>query len=427
MKTYSITELEHKISSGEADGFFRRLYGDAEQPRIRYRALLSAFRERFGERQAFFVSAPGRTELSGNHTDHQHGCVLCAALTVDTLCLLSPRQDEGVCVLSEGYGETTLCLSSLAMLASEQGSTAALIRGMAAEMAAHGIPVTGFDACVCSDVPAGGGFSSSASFEILMGAVFCALAGRTLPPLELAKSAQRTENRYFGKPCGLMDQSACALGGVSMLDFADPAAPVAETVPFDFKAHGLVLAAVSVGSSHADLTADYAAIPGEMALVAHAFGKEVLRQVDEADFLKRRAELSQTLPRRALLRAEHYYAEEARVPLMEAALRRGDTERYRALMLESGESSRTLLQNIIPDSRPTETRLADALERCRALLGDRGAWRVHGGGFGGSLLALLPRPLWDEFRTAMDAVYGPGATQELTIRNQGAAVWPEQE
>ena len=426
MRTFSISELKQQLSSPAGDKFLSTLYGakESREQRERYLAALAAFEGRFGDRQALIVSAPGRTELAGNHTDHQHGCVLCAALTVDTLCVVSPREDTAVTILSEGYGETELDLADVTPEAAEAGSTAALVRGMAAGVAPFGVMVCGFDAYVTSGIPAGGGFSSSASFEVLMGAVFCALGDETLPPLTVAKLGQRTENVWFGKPCGLMDQSACALGGVVMLDFRDPTNPGAETVNFDFGDHGWALAAVSVGSSHADLTEEYAAIPGEMGLVAEEFGMKVLRFVDREEFEQRRGELAEKLPPRALLRAEHYFDENERVSRMAEALRRGDVETYRREMLASGRSSRERLQNIIPDSHPEERRLAEALDRSAELLGEEGAWRVHGGGFGGSIQALMPMEKWEGYRAAMNAVYGAGAAQLLHIRPCGAAVFP---
>ena len=429
MHTFPISELKNQLCSAEGSEFLTALYGSADlsAQRERYLAALDAFSARFGERDVLMISAPGRTELSGNHTDHQQGCVLAASLSVDTLCVASPREDTQVTVLSEGFGETVLDLSDVTPDPAEAGTTAALIRGMAAGVAPLGVIVTGFDAYITSNVPAGGGFSSSASFEVLMGSLFCTLDSFPLPPLTIAKLGQKAENVWFGKPCGLMDQCACALGGVAMLDFANPSDPKAESVPFDFGEYGYVLAAVSVGSSHADLTDEYASIPAEMGMVAKEFGWHVLRFVDRSEFEAQRDALAAKLPERALLRAEHFFDDNERVPRMVADLRAGDVEAYRREMLASGNSSREHLQNIIPDSHPEERRLADALDKSAELLGERGAWRVHGGGFGGSLQALMPVELWEGYRAAMDELCGAGAAQQLRIRPVGCAVFPAQE
>ena len=424
--TYTpLSAMRERIASAEGTAFITSLYGseELELQRKRYLAALDAFEARFGERDVIVLSAPGRTELSGNHTDHQHGRVLAASLSLDTLCVCAKRDDYRVNLVSEGHRDTVLELEDLTPDEKEYGRSTALVRGMAAGIAPYGIPLSGFDAYTTSRVPSGGGFSSSAAFEVLLGTLFCALADDSLPPMEIAKLGQLAENVWFGKPCGLMDQCACALGGVSALDFTDPSNPVAESIPFDFGEHGYALCAVSVGSSHADLTADYAAIPGEMGMVAEEFGLKVLRFVDREEFEARLSELEAKLPPRAILRAKHYFDENERVPRMVEALRKGDVETYRREMLASGESSCHQLQNIVPDSKPDELALARALEKSAELLGDKGAWRVHGGGFGGSMQALMPAELFEDYRSAMDALFGQGATQLLRVRAKGAVIF----
>ncbi len=425
MQYTPIPTLRKRLSSPEGSAFLSSLYGaeELEKQRTRYLNALSAFEKRFGEREVLLLSAPGRTELSGNHTDHQHGRVLAASLTVDTLCVAARRDDYHVTLVSQGHRDTILDLEDLTPEAAEQGRSSALVRGMAAGVSPYGIPLSGFDAYTTSAVPSGGGFSSSAAFEVLLGTLFCALAGDSIPPIEIAKLGQRAENVWFGKPCGLMDQCACALGGVTALDFQDPANPKTQSIPFDFGAHGYALCAVSVGSSHADLTADYAAIPGEMGLVAQEFGMKVLRFVEREEFEARLPELEKKLPQRAILRAKHFFDENERVPRMVEALQRGDVESYRREMLASGESSRYQLQNIIPDGKSDELALAHALDRSAELLGDRGAWRVHGGGFGGSMQALMPVELFEDYRKGMDALCGAGATQLLRVRSRGAVIF----
>ena len=420
-----LSVMRERISSSEGSAFLASLYGadELELQRSRYLGALAAFEQRFGRRDVLLLSAPGRTELSGNHTDHQHGQVLAASLTLDTLCICARRDDYHVNLVSEGHRDTVLELEDLTPELTEYGRSSALVRGMAAGVSSFGIPLSGFDAYTTSRIPSGGGFSSSAAFEILLGTLFCALGDDSLPAMEIAKLGQRAENVWFGKPCGLMDQCACALGGVAALDFTDPANPVASSIPFDFEQHGYALCAVSVGSSHADLTADYAAIPGEMGMVAREFGMNVLRFVEREEFEARLPQLAAKLPPRAILRARHFFDENERVPRMVAALERGDVESYRMEMMASGESSYRQLQNIVPDARPDELSLAHALEKSAELLGDRGAWRVHGGGFGGSMQALMPIELFEDYRRAMDALFGEGATRLLRVRAKGAVIF----
>ena len=424
--TYTpLSTMRERIASSEGTAFLTSLYGEEELAlqRTRYLAALDAFEGRFGARDVLLLSAPGRTELSGNHTDHQHGRVLAASLRVDTLCVAAKREDYHVNLVSEGHRDTVLELEDLTPEEKEYGRSTALVRGMAAGISPYGIPLSGFDAYTTSRVPSGGGFSSSAAFEVLLGTLFCALGDDSLPPMEIAKLGQMAENIWFGKPCGLMDQCACALGGVSALDFTDPANPVAQSIPFDFGEYGYALCAVSVGSSHADLTADYAAIPGEMGMVAQEFGMKVLRFVEREEFEARLPELTKKLPPRAILRAKHYFDENERVPRMVEALQKGDLETYRREMMASGESSYHQLQNIVPDSKPDELSLAKALEKSAELLGDKGAWRVHGGGFGGSMQALMPTELFENYRREMDALFGEGATRLLRVRSRGAVIF----
>ncbi len=417
--------MKARLASHMGSAFLLSLYGEEEleQQRRRYLAALDAFEARFGARDVLILSAPGRTELAGNHTDHQHGRVMAASLTLDILCIASPREDDHVTLLSEGHGETVLELDDLTPAESERGSTTALIRGMAAGVVSFCVPLTGFDAYVTGTLPSGCGFSSSAAFALLMGTLFCALAGDELPATEIAKLAQRAENLWFGKPCGLMDQYACALGGVAELDLVNPSSPKLSSLSFDFEAHGYVLCAVTVGSSHGDLTADYAAIPAEMGMVAEEFGMKVLRFVDREEFEEKLPELGAKLPERAILRARHFFEENARVPRMAEALARGDMETYRREMLASGESSRYQLQNIVPSGRPQEQALARALDKSAELLGQRGAWRVHGGGFGGSIQALMPSELFPAYSRAMDGLFGVGSTRLLRVRQQGCIIY----
>ena len=405
------------IARGGADAELARLYG-SPAPAARYLALLDAFEVRFGTAEAVIASAPGRTEICGNHTDHQRGMVLCAAVTMDTLAVAAPSGDHSVTLLSEGYPELRLSLEDVSPRPEEAGTTAALIRGVAAGFRQRGLQTGGFRAAVTSTVLSGGGLSSSASFEILIGALFARLFnGTELPPMELAKIGQAAERDWFGKPCGLMDQAACAGGGISLIDFLSPAEPKAERIDFDYRETGYVLCAVDTRTSHADLTEEYAAIPRDMFAVAAALGAEVLRLADERRLgdPSLRARLSPV----ALDRAEHFFRENERVPRMAEALRRRDMPRVIELMNESGRSSRELLRNVVPAGDPSRDGMAVALDRAEALLRGRGAWRVHGGGFAGCIQCLVPAPDYDAFREEMDGFYGDGACFELRVRPVG--------
>ena len=414
-------EWTEKIAAGGLDREFSLLYGEAEKPRERHRKLLAAYEARFGLEDVVLLSAPGRTELAGNHTDHQQGMVLCGSVTQDTLAAAAPAEDGEVTILSDGFGEIRLTLDDLSPREEEKGTSAALVRGVAAALRELGRPVGGFRAAVTSDVPAGGGLSSSASFEVLLGALFSRLYGtRPLRPMALAKAGQLAEREFFGKPSGLLDQAACAGGGISLIDFEDPAEPRVVPILFDFRQRGWVLCAVDTHTSHAGLTADYAAIPRDMFAVASRFGASALRYVNYSDFAARRAELAEEISPLALGRAEHFFAEEERVPAMANALAAGDMETYRREMNASGESSRRLLQNIVPPSQPERTEMALALDRAESLLRGRGAWRIHGGGFAGCIQCLVPEGDYAAFRETMDGWYGEGSVFELRIRACGA-------
>ena len=418
MGVSAVNHLLNAIRAGEADDWLSALYIERE----RCDSLCVKFADRFGDAPEKLFSVPGRTELAGNHTDHQRGRVLCAAIAADTLAAVRPRTDGIVRIVSEGIGEAEVDLKSLAPRPGERFTVAALLRGVAAALSENGRALGGYDAFLTSNVPIGSGFSSSAAFSVLLGAVQSELYnGGALPPLELAKAAQRAERDWYGKPCGLMDQCACALGGVSTIDFYDPEEPRAESLPFDFGGHGYVLAAVKIPDDHADLTADYAAIPADMRIAAKSCGADYLRYVNRENWEKTAA----ALPERVRQRAEHFFAENERVMQMAEALRSGDMESYRQRMLASGESSRYKLRNIVPASRAEARLLEEGLDLAETLLGERGAWRVHGGGFGGSLLALMPREDWPAFRAAMDARFGQGAARELQLRRQGIACWPQ--
>ena len=419
-----ISVWKDRLAAGEYDAPLAMLYGTADTARARYGRLCGEYLRTFGDApDALLISAPGRTELAGNHTDHQHGIVLCAAVTLDAAAAAASAPDNAVEIVSDGFGRVRVSLADLAPRADETGTTAALIRGVAARFSASGLRIGGWRACIHSLVPAGGGLSSSAAFEILTGAIFSALYnGGRADALTLARIGQSAERDYFGKPSGLMDQAASAFGGITKIDLADKDRPDVSRIAFDFRAHGYVLCAVNTRSRHDDLTPDYAAIPRDMTAVAKAFGQPVLRYVNQSDFAapEVRARLARDISPVAVQRAEHFFAEDERVERMAAALRTGDMPAYIRNMNASGASSRTLLRNVVPALHPERTEMAAALDRAAALLEGKGAWRIHGGGFAGCIQCLVPIPDYESFRAAMDGYYGIGACFELRTRSCGA-------
>jgi galactokinase len=435
-------ELLSKIDAPGAAAVLEAPYGadGVAAARARLRGLVEesvrAFPETAADLRVF--SAPGRTELGGNHTDHNRGKVLAASIQLDALAVVSPRSDTKVTFRSTGYPDVVVDIADKAPRKEELGTTEALVRGIAAEFAARGTPVKGFTATAASTVLSGSGLSSSAAVEVLFGAIFDGLyGGAERTALELAQIGQKAENLYFGKPCGLMDQTACASGGAVAIDFADPAKPVARSIPFDLSGHGFALCVVDTGGSHADLTPDYAAVPAEMKAVAALFGKEVLRDVPKAQLLDRAAEIRKAAGDRALLRAIHFCDENERVDAMLAALERlpssdgsAALENYFRLVDESGNSSWELLQNVFSPKRPAEQGVSVALAMTREFLkggkagpqgGVRnGACRVHGGGFAGTIQAYVPLDRVASYVEFLAPVFGPKAVTVLRIRPVGA-------
>ena len=370
--------------------------------------------------QIYRFSAPGRTEISGNHTDHQHGCVLAAAVNLETVADVTYNHSDVIRVCSQGYAPVEIDLQDLSVHEAEKNSTAALIRGVAAAFAQRGAKLRGFDATVRSTVLPGSGLSSYAAFEVLMGTILNELCfDKRLSAVEIAQIGQYAENVYFGKPSGLMDQTASSVGGMVFIDFADPECPVVEKLDFDFSAAGHALCIIDSGADHANLTHEYAAIPAEMRLVARSFGKEVLRDVPEADFLAALPKLRGTVPDRAILRAVHFFRENTRVRKQVQALRDGDFDRFLRLIRESGISSWVYLQNVTPAGETEHQDMAVALALCDTLLQGRGACRVHGGGFAGTVQAFVPDDMLEQFRSGVDAVLGEGSCHVLSIRPEG--------
>ncbi|WP_294533705.1 galactokinase family protein [uncultured Pseudoflavonifractor sp.] len=385
----------------------------------RYQALFSA-----GDNaQAALFSSPGRTELGGNHTDHQHGCVLAASVNMDMLAVAAPNGTALVRIHSEGYPVLTVDLSSLSPAEDERETSAALVRGVAARMAELGQSPAGFDAYVCSSVPAGSGLSSSAAYEVLVGTIFNVLfCNQVFTPVQVAQIGQYAENVFFGKPCGLMDETASAVGGVVSIDFQDPAAPAVRKVNFDFSATGHTLCIINSGADHADLTDAYAAITSEMKSVAACFGKAVLRDVDEAAFRATIPELRKALGDRAVLRAIHFFAENRRAVQEAQALERGDFAAFLALVRASGLSSSLYLQNTFAPSDPRQQAIPLVLWAAEEVLQGTGAVRVHGGGFAGTVQAFVPNDRLPDFLAAMERLLGPGMCHMLSIRPEGGCL-----
>ena len=394
------------------------LYAGQDQT-ARYQALADAFRAQFGREPEMFVSAPGRTEVVGNHTDHQNGKVLAASVNLDTVAAIAPRADTVVTLYSAGYDKPFVVdVADAAVREDEKETTFSLIRGVAARLRQLGYKVGGFDASVTSTVFKGSGLSSSAAFEVMLAAAFDALYnGWTLDPKENARVSQYAENVYFGKPSGLLDQSASAVGGLVTMDFAVSPAAV-EALSYDFGAKGYAVCVVSAGGEHGNLTADYAAIPAEMKAVAKAMGHELLQDVTPEALFEALPKLKNAVSDRAILRAFHYVDETRRVEDAVAALRADDLKAFFATVIASGESSWKLLQNLhVATSDNQEMPLA--LEMSRRLLEGRGAWRIHGGGFAGTILAFVPFDMLETYRKAMDGVFGEKATTVLAIRPEG--------
>ena len=389
--------------------------------------LDAGFAAAFGGSPERYFSAPGRTEIGGNHTDHQRGRVLAAAVNLDTVAAVRCNGEQVIRIQSKGYPMSTVSLSELQPVESEINSTPALIRGVAARFRQLGCKVEGFDAYVESTVLPGSGLSSSAAFEVLVGTVINHLffGGKASRP-EVAMIGQYAENVFFGKPCGLMDQTASAVGGLVTIDFFEKDHPQIRSVDFDFSACGHALCIIDSQASHADLTDEYAAIPGEIRAVAGAMGKEVLTQIDEADFYAQLPQLRKECGDRAVMRCIHFYQENARVPKQVAALEQGDFEAFLRLIKESGYSSYMYLQNVIPAGYKEHQDVAVSLALCEHYLQGRGAYRVHGGGFAGTVQAFVPFDLLAAFRKGIDKVLGEGACHVLSIRPQGGVeAFPE--
>lgn len=418
------TGLEAYLQQTAFEETLARLYGaeGAERARERCTEVVEGFARTFRRPAEALFSAPGRTELGGNHTDHQHGCVLAAAVDLDILAAAAPNGSSVIRVLSQGYPLTEVDLREPEPRDDERDTSAALIRGVAARMSALGCDLRagGLDVYIISNVPKGSGLSSSAAYEVLIGTMLNELFwDGHCTPVELAQIGQYAENVYFGKPCGLMDQTASSVGGVVFIDFSDTAHPAVERLDVELQSYGYALCILDSGAGHEGLTAEYRSITDELRAVCRVFGREVLRDVPEEAFLARLPEVRAAAGDRAVNRAFHVYAENRRAQEEKQALGRGDFDRFLELVRESGRSSAMYLQNIIPTGSAAAQELMVTIALCERILEGRGAVRVHGGGFGGTAQAFVPLDMLSKFKETTEAALGQGRCHVVMIRPAG--------
>ena len=418
------TGLEGYLQQTAFEETLARLYGaeGAERARERCTEVMEGFARTFRRPAEALFSAPGRTELGGNHTDHQHGCVLAAAVDLDILAAAAPNGSSVIRVLSQGYPLTEVDLREPEPRDDERDTSAALIRGVAARMSALGCDLRagGLDVYMISNVPKGSGLSSSAAYEVLIGTMLNELFwDGHCTPVELAQIGQYAENVYFGKPCGLMDQTASSVGGVVFIDFSDTAHPAVERLDVELQSYGYALCILDSGAGHEGLTAEYRSITDELRAVCRVFDREVLRDVPEEAFLARLPEVRAAAGDRAVNRAFHVYAENRRAQEEKQALGRGDFDRFLELVRESGRSSAMYLQNIIPTGSAAAQELMVTIALCERILEGRGAVRVHGGGFGGTAQAFVPLDMLSKFKETTEAALGQGRCHVVMIRPAG--------
>ncbi|MBR1759282.1 MAG: galactokinase [Lachnospiraceae bacterium] len=417
------TVLKEEFLRGERDDLLRELYLDEHMipmQRERYAALLEKFAGMFGDGEVQLYSAPGRSEVGGNHTDHQHGKVLAASINLDMIAAVRPRDDGKIVLQSGDYPKMELSVDELDPKPEEKGTSRGLIRGVMAGLNKLGYPSGGMEGCMTSNVLSGSGLSSSAAFEVLIGHIISGMYhDGKISPVLIAQIAQISENVYFGKPCGLMDQMACSVGGLITIDFEDVKKPSVRKISTDFAEAGLSLCIVDTKGSHAGLTDEYAAIPNEMKAVARELGGTVLREVSEEALYEHLPELRAKLGDRPVLRAIHFFEEEKRVDEEVAALAAGDFARFLQVLLASGDSSYKYLQNVSVGRMPQEQSVAIGLAVSDLVLAGRGAHRVHGGGFAGTIQAFVPDEVTGDYKKAMDHVFGEDACHVLKVRPDG--------
>lgn len=417
-------EYIEAIREGKTDENLKAVYvldSEVQKQKKRYIELIEDFIKLFGDdRDIIITSAPGRTEVCGNHTDHNNGKVLAASINLDAVAVCAKCSESRIRVKSRGHAMNEVDITRLLPDEAEFGRSTAMVRGVMAKIKDLGYEIGGFDAVTASDVMGGSGLSSSAAFEVLLGTTVSYLFNDgKISAVDIAKVAQYSENVFFGKPCGLLDQMASSVGTFVSIDFESTEKPVIKKVDFDFSASGHSLCIVDTGGNHSDLTDDYAAVRAEMESVAAAMGKAVLRESSYEEFKKQLPEIKDKVNDRAILRAYHFYNENIRVDKAVAALEAGDFEQFKQIIIESGHSSYMYNQNVFTPTSPLEQKLSVALCMSEDILKGRGAWRVHGGGFAGTIQAFVPNDILEEYKSTMESVFGRGNCHVLIIRPVG--------
>ena len=417
----NITEVKANIKNGAYDNSFSMLYGDLSAARARYLRACESFEGIFAEKEGIrLFSAPGRTEVGGNHTDHQHGCVLAGGVNLDVIAVTAPNNDGKVRIKSEGYDMDVIDITELEKNTAEHGRASALIRGVLNRFKELGADISGFNAYTTSNVLKGSGLSSSAAFEVLVGNIVNGMFfNNKADEITIAKIGQYAEREYFGKPCGLLDQMASSLGGFTYADFFNPADPITEKINLDIHSFGYTLCVVDTGGNHANLTQDYADITIECKEISNKLGVDFLRDADQNRFYNSIAELRRACGDRAVLRAFHFFNENDRVEKQKAALKAGDFEGFLKLVNESGESSYDYLQNLYSNSAVSEQGLPLAIALTKKFLNGKGACRVHGGGFAGTIQCYIPSELLADYKKTIEAVFGENSCCVLNIRPVG--------
>lgn len=415
--------LKKEFTEGKYQERLQDIYLDEHQldaQRDRYIKALEEFEKLYGVKEVEIYSAPGRSEVGGNHTDHQLGMVLATSINLDAIAIVAKTGDNKVTIKSEGYKKEEVSLEELQPVKEEEGTSRGLIRGMAARLKEEGYQIGGFQAYVTSDVLSGSGMSSSAAYEVLLGNIFSGLYNEMkISPVFIAQAGQYAENVFFGKPCGLMDQMASSVGGLIFIDFKELKNPEVKQVNVDFETFGYSLCIVDTKGSHAELTPEYAAIPAEMKKVAGFFNQDVLRKVDQEEFYRQIPQVREQFGDRAVLRAMHFFAEDERVQAQVKALEAGEFENFKSLLIESGDSSYKYLQNVYTSQDVHNQSVSIGLAVSDRVLKGKGAWRVHGGGFAGTIQAFVPNDLVDEYKKNLEHVFGEGSCLVLKVRKYG--------
>ncbi|HKJ79155.1 MAG TPA: galactokinase family protein [Prolixibacteraceae bacterium] len=421
-----INSLLEKIDGGN-NALFNELYGNdskiLKQQADRYETLINEFKNTYGNDDVLLFSSPGRTEIGGNHTDHNFGRVLAGAVNLDNIAVAAASDSNVIRIKSVGYPEFQVDLEDLNIDESQFYTSKSLVKGICARMKENGYKIAGFDACIDGRVPKGSGLSSSASFEVLVGTIINELFNNgKMSAVENAITSQWSENNYFGKPCGLMDQTACSVGGLITIDFKDPVNPIVKEVDFDFVSTGFSLVITDVGGGHDDAAsqAEYASLPTEMKSVAAVLGANVLRETTLEQVVDKIPEIRKKTSDRAVLRAYHFHGDNQRVVEQVAALEKNDFNAFLKMVVESGYSSYMYNQNIFDVVHKDEQVVSLALALSEMVLKGSGAWRVHGGGFGGTIQAFVPQEKLEKYVETLEHVYGEGACHTLFIRSKGS-------